>query len=185
MKTKYLMQAGLSIALYLAPQPKLNSSEYIIPMLRAPEAIEKKVEFLWPPALGYVPLPKEQLLNLADNASKKYKVDKVLILAIIQLESWGNPTLRGAKGEIGLMQVKPQFTHYTLKDLEDPQKQVYAGTAILEENIMNFNGDMDKAVMAYNRGPNEIRLNGKDSKIGNRYLRVVKKHMIELKKEMR
>lgn len=47
--------------------------------------------------------------NTAVITATKYGVDPILVLAIIQVESKGNPKATGGLGEIGLMQLRPEF----------------------------------------------------------------------------
>lgn len=99
-----------------------------------------------------------------ENAYNEYKVDKMLIRSIVQVESSGNPLARSEKGAVGLMQmtevaireVNDRYkTDYTIEDMTDPQKNVMAGTAyfkILQEEYF-FGKDEKFVIAAYNAGP--------------------------------
>ncbi|MDB5100716.1 MAG: hypothetical protein JWM80_5137 [Cyanobacteria bacterium RYN_339] len=98
-------------------------------------------------------LDKEYLERL----SGEYGVPLKMILAVIQQESGGNPQAMSGAGAQGLMQLMPG----TAKDLGvtnafDPKQNVEGGVKLLAQNLARYNGDVDKALAAYNAGPGNV-----------------------------
>ncbi len=87
-----------------------------------------------------------------------YGVDPALILAVIGAESSGDPSARGAAGEVGLMQVMPATASWMLGrpvgagELRDPSLNVRAGAAYLAWQQGRYGGDTAAVVSAYNAG---------------------------------
>jgi len=115
-------------------------------------------------------LSREQKDILAEKLlaiSNDYKIDPLLILAVIRHESRGNPYARGIytsgihSGALGLMQIKYESAlevapsvGVEIKSREDlfvPEKNLMVGTAYLLRLIAKYN-DMKHALMAYNIG---------------------------------
>lgn len=94
-------------------------------------------------------------------ASKKYNIDKNLLIAVAQAESSLNPNAVSSAGAVGIMQLMP----VTAKDLGvtnryDPQQNIDGGAKYLSILLKEFNGDMPKALSAYNAGPGNVKQNG-------------------------
>lgn len=99
--------------------------------------------------------------------SKKYNLDPVFVVAMIQTESAFNPIVRGRHGEIGLMQVKPDTAawmskKYKLawhgeKTLENPAANIRLGLAYMHFLRQTFPGHAQQYVSAYNMGPLNVR----------------------------
>jgi len=105
----------------------------------------------------------EKLLAISND----YKIDPLLILAVIRHESKGNPYARGIyttgahSGALGLMQIKYESAlevapsvGVEIKSREDlfvPEKNLMVGTAYLLRLIAKYH-DMKHALMAYNIG---------------------------------
>jgi soluble lytic murein transglycosylase len=115
-------------------------------------------------------LPKEHKDILAEKLfaiSTDYKIDPLLILAVIKHESRGNPYARGvyqtggASGALGLMQVKYETALEVANsvgveinsrtDLFVPEKNLMVGTAYLLRLIAKYK-NLQYALIAYNVG---------------------------------
>jgi len=115
-------------------------------------------------------LPEEHKDILAEKLyaiSKDYKIDPLLILAVIKHESRGNPYAKGVflsggkSGALGLMQIKYESALEVArsvgveisspKDLFIPEKNLMVGTAYLLRLIAKYK-NLQYALIAYNVG---------------------------------
>ena len=110
---------------------------------------------------------KEILTEKLFEISTDYKIDPILILAVIRHESRGNPNARGAflsgaeSGALGLMQIKYESALEVARsvgvrinspeDLFIPEKNLMVGTAYLLRLIAKYK-NLQYALIAYNVG---------------------------------
>lgn len=105
--------------------------------------------------------------------AKEIKVDKKLLLSIAWAESHFNPEAESYVGALGIMQVKPMTQEYIFdKTNEEEVRILYtkllskfsdidysiisnllAGSLYVKYLLKKYDGDMQKAVIAYNIGP--------------------------------
>ena len=93
-----------------------------------------------------------------------YQTDKpILLLALITVESHFDPFARSASGAVGCAQVKPKYWLDELinnkiirynRDLRDPGKCALIADYVLGKYLEKYNGDIERALAAYNCGPN-------------------------------
>ena len=101
---------------------------------------------------------KLDLNQVVAAASNKTQVDPDLITSVIQAESAFNPRALSPKGAQGLMQLMPgTAAKLGVTDAFDPSANVNAGTQYLRELLLQYNGDMAKALAAYNAGPMRVQ----------------------------
>lgn len=102
-----------------------------------------------PPAAG--------IPGLVEGASDRHQVDADLITSVIQAESGFNPRARSPKGAQGLMQLMPATaSKLGVKDAYEPRDNIEAGTRYLRQLLEQYNGDLVKALAAYNAGPERV-----------------------------
>jgi soluble lytic murein transglycosylase-like protein len=76
-----------------------------------------------------------------------------LIVAIIMVESGGNPQAVSRSGNIGLMQLKPTTAAaYGVTNLYDPIENIKAGARYLHDLLVRFSNNIPLAVAGYNAG---------------------------------
>jgi hypothetical protein len=97
--------------------------------------------------------PPADLNDIIDKASSTYGVDKGLITSVIRAESDFDANSTSSKGAMGLMQLMPDTAKgLGVTNAYDPEQNVMAGTRFLKSLLDRYNGDVRKALAAYNWG---------------------------------
>jgi hypothetical protein len=98
------------------------------------------------------------LKQVVSAASDKHQIDPDLISSVIHAESRFNPKAVSPKGARGLMQLMPATAaRLGVADAFDANANVDAGTRYLRELLLQYNGDIAKALAAYNAGPLRVQ----------------------------
>jgi soluble lytic murein transglycosylase-like protein len=123
---------------------------------------ENRVAWISPVLRFPQPGPYELYIQ---QASRRYGVDVGLIRAVIEVESAGNSQAVSPEGAIGLMQVMPATARELgIREphrLFDPRINIHVGTQYLAWQLWSFNGNVQKALIAYNAGPGVVHRGGK------------------------
>ncbi len=93
-------------------------------------------------------------------AAAKYAVDPKLISAVAEVESGGNQSAVSPAGAVGVMQLMPETAAGLGVNPYDMKSNVEGGAKYLREMLDTFDGDVKKAVAAYNAGPNAVKAYG-------------------------
>jgi soluble lytic murein transglycosylase-like protein len=95
--------------------------------------------------------------HVMEEAAKRYDVDPDLIKAVVHQESVEDPNAVSGKNAHGLMQLRPSTAkQYGVNNINDPEENVDAGTHYLADLIKRYDGDIPKALAAYNAGPEAV-----------------------------
>jgi len=94
--------------------------------------------------------------SLINAAASQYHVDPKLVAAIAQAESGGNQEAVSSAGAVGVMQLMPDTAASLGVDPYNKEQNIEGGTKYIKEMLDTFNGDVKKAVAAYNAGPNAV-----------------------------
>lgn len=139
-------------------------------------------------------LEKSQALHYAKIVSKESKVygyDWELIVAIMKAESNFDIQAKSNKGAVGLMQLMPNTAEWIspkikieysgVDSLYNPEYNVKLGVHYLSM-MQNKFGDLDKALIAYNKGPKKLMIDLDNGEIlDSEFLSRVKEYYINLK----
>ena len=94
---------------------------------------------------------------IIEKYAEKYRVDPVLVRAVIQVESDFDPTIVSHKNARGLMQLIPGTAQrYGVKAIHDPDQNIHGGIRYLSYLLQMFNDDLPRALAAYNAGENAV-----------------------------
>jgi soluble lytic murein transglycosylase-like protein len=99
----------------------------------------------------------EEIRNLAADAARRHGLDPDLVVAVAGVESGFRPTAVSPKGAQGVMQLMPGTARdLGVTDPLDPAANVDGGTRYLRDLLARFDGDLSKALAAYNAGPGAV-----------------------------
>ena len=104
---------------------------------------------------------KADLNQVVSAASDKHQIDPDLITSVIHAESGFNSRAVSPRGAQGLMQLMPETAaRLGVSNAFDPSANVDAGTKYLRELLLHYNGNVVKALAAYNAGPQRVQQYG-------------------------
>jgi len=100
--------------------------------------------------------------RVAASMAERYGVDPELYVRLVERESGFDPNARGAAGEVGLTQIMaktgidPGYGVKPIEDRLDPEDNLRFGAEYLGGLIRHYDGDVSKALMAYNGGGGNV-----------------------------
>ncbi len=138
---KYVDSEGV---LHLTNVPSIPNAKYVL-ILR-----EKRVLF-------QSDIDIHKFDNIISNAAKKFRIDPVLIKAIIKAESNFNHEAVSPVGAQGLMQLMPA-TAYALQveDTFHPENNIEGGARYLRYLLNTYRGNLKLTLAAYNAGERAV-----------------------------
>jgi hypothetical protein len=102
-------------------------------------------------------LQNASIAQLIAQACANYNVDPALAMAIAQRESGLNPNAVSPSGAQGVMQLMPATAAALgVTNPFDPAQNIDGGVRYLAQMIAQFNGDLVRAVAAYDWGPTNV-----------------------------
>ncbi|MDB5480262.1 MAG: lytic transglycosylase [Caulobacteraceae bacterium] len=116
-----------------------------------------------PPAertVGGTQTPSPAVAEAIDAASARHQMDPRLAEAVAWRESRFNPAAVSPKGARGVMQLMPGTALALGVDAADPAGNIEGGVDYLSRMIRRFDGDLTKALAAYNAGPEAVERYG-------------------------
>ena len=90
-------------------------------------------------------------------AARKYNVDPRLAAAIAQTESGCNQEAVSPAGAVGVMQLMPETAAGLGVNPYDKQQNIEGGVKYIRQMMDTFGGDVQKAIAAYNAGPQAVK----------------------------
>lgn len=126
------------------------------PLAAAPESQVRAEEDSAPVALGVPPAFAAKVAELA----ARYDLSPALIEALVWQESRWNSGAVSPKGAQGLAQLMPGTARDLGVDARDPYANLEGGARYLRAQLDRFDGDLEKALAAYNAGPGRVEQAG-------------------------
>jgi len=110
------------------------------------------------PAPPAVAVPVRQLTpkELVDQAAVRAGLPKAIVHSVAKAESAYKQNAVSKAGAIGIMQLMPGTASQLNADPRNPEQNVDAGARYLRELLQRYDGDVAKALAAYNAGPGAV-----------------------------
>lgn len=89
-------------------------------------------------------------------AAVRYDLSPDLLDAVARSESGYDPDIVSPAGAIGIMQLMPDTARALGVDPWDPEQNIMGGAAYLRGLVDRFDGDLERALAAYNAGPGRV-----------------------------
>ncbi len=100
---------------------------------------------------------RAEIERLIQQTAERHKVDPALIRAVIAAESAYQSGATSRKGAQGLMQLMPGTAQELgVSNAYDPRQNIEAGARYLRALLEKYDGDLDKALAAYNAGERAV-----------------------------
>lgn len=100
---------------------------------------------------------REKIEEMIREVSARYRVDPALVRAVMQTESNWKSSAVSRKGALGLMQLEPGTAQALgVNNAFDPKQNLDGGVRYLHMLLERYNGDLDRALAAYNAGPGAV-----------------------------
>lgn len=121
-------------------------------LVLVPSTVTPEFDGTWPQ------YTKQELLRAVHWYARQYRVDPVLLRAVIKAESNFDPAAVSDKGAIGLMQLMPS-TAASLKVHEpfNPIDNIRGGAKQLRHLLTRYKGDWRLSLAAYNAGVHRVQ----------------------------
>jgi len=100
-------------------------------------------------------IPEQYAAKIAE-LSKRFDLSPSLLEALVWQESRWRPNAVSHAGARGLAQLMPGTARYLGVDPDDPMQNLEGGARYLREQLDRFDGDLEKALAAYNAGPGRV-----------------------------
>jgi soluble lytic murein transglycosylase-like protein len=109
--------------------------------------------------VGPAPVPVQYAAAL-NQAAASANVSPSLLAALVWQESRWNAQALSPKGAMGLAQLMPATARYLGVNPADPISNLNGGARYLRQLLDQFDGNVEKALAAYNAGPGRVRSAG-------------------------
>jgi len=100
-------------------------------------------------------IPSQYTAKIAELAAR-YELSPSLLEALVWQESRWRENAVSHAGARGLAQLMPGTARYLGVDPDDPMQNLEGGARYLREQLDRFDGDLEKALAAYNAGPGRV-----------------------------
>ncbi|QUL39291.1 lytic transglycosylase domain-containing protein [Erythrobacter sp. JK5] len=100
-------------------------------------------------------VPQRYAAKIAE-LSRRFDLSPSLLEALVWQESRWRENAVSHAGARGLAQLMPGTARYLGVDPDDPMQNLEGGARYLREQLDRFDGDLEKALAAYNAGPGRV-----------------------------
>lgn len=95
----------------------------------------------------------EHIISLVLLISSMYNMNPSVVLSVIEVESQFHPDAVGSQGEIGLMQIRPEYASYSREALFNPAINIMVGVEQLARDRATCKHKRDHSyVVCFNLG---------------------------------
>lgn len=105
-----------------------------------------------PAQINPVPTDPKGMLRAAAESTGLPAAFGTLVQSVAKVESGFNPKAVSPKGAIGVMQLMPDTARSLGADPKDTRQNIDAGARLLRDLLQKYDGDVVKALAAYNAG---------------------------------
>jgi soluble lytic murein transglycosylase-like protein len=111
-----------------------------------------------PLAVAALPAPPKRMdpKTLVYDAAVRNSLPPAFVASVAKAESAMKQNAVSPKGAIGVMQLMPGTAKALDADPHDTEQNIDAGTRLLRELLLKYDGDVVKALAAYNAGPGAV-----------------------------
>jgi soluble lytic murein transglycosylase-like protein len=143
--------AGSNILLYtnggVTEMPAASVASFEAEEYAAPPAIPPTVD---------PPLPVRDARTLVRDAARRTGLPPALVESVARVESNLRPDAVSPKGALGVMQLMPATARELEADPRDIAQNIDAGARLLRGLLIKYDGDVVKALSAYNAGSGAV-----------------------------
>lgn len=100
--------------------------------------------------------PARDPKTILRDAAGKYQLPASFVTSVAKVESAMKNNAVSPRGAIGVMQLMPDTAKALAADPHDPEQNIDAGTRLLRDLLVKYNGDVAKALAAYNAGEGAV-----------------------------
>ncbi len=110
-----------------------------------------------PPTVD-APLPEaiHDIKAFVRDASQRAGLPPAFVESVARVESAMRPEAVSPKGALGVMQLMPATARTLSADPRDPAQNIDAGARLLRDLLIKYDGDVVKALSAYNAGAGAV-----------------------------
>ncbi len=99
---------------------------------------------------------RRTLRDMVRDAARRSGLPPEFVESVAQVESGFRPGAVSPKGALGVMQLMPETARTLGADPRDTAQNIDAGTRLLRELLIKYDGDVVKALAAYNAGEGAV-----------------------------
>jgi soluble lytic murein transglycosylase-like protein len=109
-----------------------------------------------PAAPARAPQPVKDPTTLVRDAARRTGLPSALVESMARVESNLRPDAVSPKGALGVMQLMPATARELAADPHDTAQNIDAGARLLRELLIKYDGNVVKALSAYNAGAGAV-----------------------------